>query len=120
MPIYVHAKGEGPETVHLSHWSIRRFEGGACHLVGRDRANLDGRVSTEVLEFDADGRTARTASGRRYVLVGPSGWTSDGEYVWHRVAEVIGKGQVWTDVTEELVPGSRAPRQRYQWPEEEQ
>lgn len=110
MPIYVQPRGEGPETVHLRHWSIRRFEGGACHLVGRDRANLDGRVSTEVLEFDADGRTARTASGRRYVLVGPSGWTSDGEYVWHRVAEVIGKGQAWTDVTELLAPGSRVRR----------
>lgn len=110
MPIYVQLKGEGPETVNLSHWSIRRFDGGACHIVGRDRANLDGRVGTEMLEFHAEGRTARTASGRRYVLVGPSGWTSDSEYVWHRVVEAIGKGRAWTDVTEELAPGSRVRR----------
>lgn len=107
MVIYLQQTGEGPETVYLSHWSIRRFEGGGCHFVGRDRANLDGRVSTVIREFDADARTGRTASGRHYVLVGPSGWCSDAEYVWNRVAEFLGKARAWTDVTEELAPGSR-------------
>lgn len=119
LPIYVHSRGEGPETVYLSHWSIRRFEEGTCHLVGRDRANFDGRVSTQIVELDIDGRTARTASGRRYVLMGPSGYNADAEYVWNRVAKALGGGQAWEDVTEEVAPGSRARKQRYQWPEEE-
>jgi hypothetical protein len=119
MSIYLHHRGQGPDTVHLESWSICRFEGGATHFVGHSRESFDGRVSTEIVEFDVESRTARTASGRRYVLLGPSGYDADAEYVWKRVASALGSGQAWTDVTEQLIPGSRAPRQRYKWPEDE-
>lgn len=72
----------------------------------------------KIVELDVEGRTARTASGRCYILVGPCGYNADAEYVWNRVAKALGGGQAWTDVTEQLVPGSRAPRLRYEWPEE--
>lgn len=119
MSIYLHHRGQGPETVTLECWSIREFEDGARHFVGYSRDSLDGRVSTKIVELDVEGRTARTASGRRYVLVGPSGSNADAEYVWSRVAKALGGGQAWEDVTEEVAPGSRARRQRYKWPEEE-
>lgn len=119
MSFYLHHRGQGPETVTLECWSIRQFEDGARHFVGYSRESLDGRVSTQIVELDIDSRTARTASGRRYVLMGPGGYNVDAEYVWNRVAKALGGGQAWTDVTEQLVPGSRAPRLRYEWPEEE-
>lgn len=119
MSFYLHHRGQGPETVTLECWSIRKFEDGARHFVGYSRDSLDGRVSTKIVELDVEGRTARTASGRRYVLVGPSGSNADAEYVWSRVAKALGGGQAWEDVTEEVAPGSRARRQRYKWPEEE-
>jgi hypothetical protein len=116
MPIYRHHQGQGPETVTLECWSIRQFEDGARHFVGYSRDSFDGRVSTQIVEFDIDGRTARTASGRRYVLMGPSGYNADAEYVWNQVAGALGRGQAWEDVTEELAPGSRARRQRTSGP----
>ncbi|KVO06433.1 hypothetical protein [Burkholderia ubonensis] len=120
MSFYLHHRGQGPETVTLECWSIRQFADGARHFVGYSRDSLDGRVSTQIVELNIDGRTARTASGRRYLLMGPSGYNADAEYVWNRVAKVLGGGQVWEDVTEQVAPGSRARRQRYKWPEEEQ
>lgn len=110
MPIYLQAPGEGPATVHLDRWSIREFEGGARHFVGRCRHSMDGRVSTEILELDIEARTARTASGRHYILVGRCGHSSDGEYVFNRVCQAIGRGQTWRDVTRELIPDCRAER----------
>jgi hypothetical protein len=107
MSIYLHPPGEGPEIVHLLHWSIREFDNGKRFFVGFSRDTRDGRVSTAIAELDAVARTARTASGRIYQLVGLSGYSSDGEYVFSRVAEIIGEGGAWCDVTAELIPDCR-------------
>ncbi|MGF6774879.1 hypothetical protein [Paraburkholderia sp. GAS334] len=110
MSLYLHRRGEGPMTVQLERWSIRRFQEGALHFVGFSLDSYDGRVSTKILELDAANRTGRTESGRAYILVGPAGGDRDAEYVWNKVWRSIGGGQAWTDVTEELVPGTRRSR----------
>jgi hypothetical protein len=119
--LYLHdAPVEGEDTVRLEAWSIRQFAGGGRHFVGFSLETHDGRVSTAITELNIEARTARTASGRTYQLVGTSGYNSDAEYVFNRVREIIGLGQPWKDVTEELIPGSRRPRQRIEWPEDKE
>jgi hypothetical protein len=121
MSLYLHqSPSEGDETVRLESWSIRQFDGGARHFVGFSLETHDGRVSTAITELNVQARTARTLSGRRYELVGASGYNSDAEYVFNRVREIIGHGQPWKDVTEQLIPGSRGQRQRVVWPEDDQ
>ncbi|MEM5329549.1 hypothetical protein VSR34_23575 [Paraburkholderia sp. JHI2823] len=107
MSIYLHFPGEGSETVYLERWSIRESANGERRFVGYSRETRDGRVSTPVVELDAEARRGRTASGRIYHLVGPSGWSSDGEYVLSCVAEILCEGGAWRDVTEELIPDCR-------------
>jgi hypothetical protein len=108
MPIYLHPPGEGSERVYLERWSIRESGGnGERRFVGFSRETRDGRVSTPIIELDAKARKGRTASGRIYHLVGPSGWSSDGEYVFHRFTEILGEGGAWRDVTAELIPDCR-------------
>ncbi|SEB61022.1 hypothetical protein SAMN02787142_0028 [Burkholderia sp. WP9] len=121
MSLYLHQPpNEDDDVVRLESWSIREFDGGGRHFVGYSLETHDGRVSTAITELDAEARTARTASGRRYELVGGSGYNSDAEYVFNRVKEIIGNGQPWKDISEQLIPGSRRPRQRIVWPEDEQ
>jgi hypothetical protein len=120
MSLYLHQPpSESDETVRLESWSIRQFEGGARHFVGFSLETHDGRVSTAITELNVEAKTARTSSGRKYELVGPSGYNGDAEYVFNRVKAIIGDGQTWKDVSEELIPGSRRPRQRIDWPEDE-
>lgn len=107
MAIYLHRAGDGPETVRLARWSIREFESGARHFVGHSMEGGDGRVSTAIVELDPVTRVALTASGRRYELIGGPGRCPDAEYVWNRVADAIGRGESWRDVTDELVPNAR-------------
>jgi len=110
MIIHFNRPHEGPQLIHLQYWSIREFEGGSRHLVGHSLETFEGRVSTALVALDAESFTAVTQSGRRYILVGPSGFDSDGDYVWNIVAPIIGNGQPWRDVTEEVMPGSRRRR----------
>ncbi|HZR34082.1 MAG TPA: hypothetical protein VFA75_01820 [Nevskia sp.] len=68
--------------VHLRDWDIRQDTAGRCYFVGTRADNGDGRVSTPIVEFDAEHRRGRTRSGRVYELLGPSGRSRNGEYVW--------------------------------------
>lgn len=110
MSVYLHTPGEGLEVVHLERWSIREFESGKKFFVGFCRDSRDGRVSTEIVQLDAADRRGRTASGRIYHLVGPSGYHSDAEYVFNHVAKIIGDDCSWRDVTAELIPDCRAKK----------
>ncbi|CAB3755470.1 hypothetical protein LMG29542_02602 [Paraburkholderia humisilvae] len=67
--------GEGPEIAFLKRWSIREIEGGGRYLVGWCVANRDGRVSTEIVEFDADARRARTKRAVDMYLLARPGTT---------------------------------------------
>jgi hypothetical protein len=107
MSIYLQPPGIGSDVVWLERWSIREFADGAQYFVGYSRETRDGRVSTKIVQFDNSARTARTLSGRVYQLVGMSGWESNAEYVFNTVANVIGNGASWRDVTAELIPDCR-------------
>ncbi|CPH56561.1 Uncharacterised protein [Burkholderia pseudomallei] len=112
MSIYLHRRNEGPNTVRLGNWSIREFENGARHFVGYNLETRDGRVSTAIVALDVASRMGRTESGRIYVLEGRSGYHRDAEYVFDRVAAIIGDGAPWRDVTAELIPDCRVIRHR--------
>ena|SRR5258707_4836331 len=94
------------DMVLLERWSIRQSDKGERHFVGYDVLACDGRVSTPIRSFDPVTRTATTASGSTYQLVGRAGRDSDGEYVWRIASKAWGIG-VWTDVTPDLVPDWR-------------
>lgn len=80
--------------------------GGAetLHLVGYAESCREGRVSSPVEAFDAATATARTRSGRAYVLAGPAGRNLDAEYVWHRWLRLnsVKEGDA-KEVTEDLM-----------------
>ncbi|SIT36587.1 hypothetical protein BN2475_90101 [Paraburkholderia ribeironis] len=74
---------------------------------GYSRETRDGRVSTEIVQLDVAARIGRTASGRVYCPILLSGWSSDSKYVFNRVADIVGDGDPWHDVTAELIPNCR-------------
>lgn len=94
------------EEVILERWSIRESDAGTFHFVGFDHVASNGRVSTAIRVFDAFNRTALTASGSEYLLVGRAGHDSDAEYVWQHTTRAWKFGK-WTDVTSEFVPDWR-------------
>lgn len=68
--------------IQLICWTVKRDRRGNSYFVGTRADDGCGRVSTPIVEFDSDKRSGRTRSGRVYELVGPSGHSSNGEYVW--------------------------------------
>lgn len=70
-------------SVKLSNWAVYELQDGSRHLVGYNTSTRDGRVSSPVASVSDEG-CLLTRSGRAYTLVGPSGWSADGEYVWSR------------------------------------
>lgn len=74
-------------TTELTAWRAFVITGpgsehGTLHLTGYVQQLGEGRVSSPVSDFDPAARTARSSSGRTYLLVGPTGHHSDAEYVW--------------------------------------
>jgi hypothetical protein len=108
MSIYTSASVGDDPTISLSAWSIRETNTGNRHFVGFNLASLDGRVSTPITSFDPGTRIGVSASGRRYVLVGPAGFDRDAEYVW-RWAVRAWSIESWEDVSATLVPDLRLP-----------
>lgn len=71
------------------------------HLAGWAEEAHEGRVSSPVVELDAAARTARTESGRFYVLRGRPWLGSDARVVWARFVRNNGALDV-RDVTDEV------------------
>jgi ATP-dependent Lon protease len=70
------------------------------HLSGYMGFQYGGRASTPIMSYDHNTRTATTASGRKYLLMGGSGHSRDAEYVWNHFAATNGLKDV-TDVSAE-------------------
>lgn len=68
--------------IQLCQWHIKKDTNGGCYFVGSRVDDGTGRVSTAIVEFDAEQRRGRTQSGRVYELVGPKGRSTNGEYIW--------------------------------------
>lgn len=64
----------------LVRWRLVSIQG-SLRLVGYNRTNGEGRLSSKVVHLDVMAREARTQSGRVYVLEGPWGFDADGEWV---------------------------------------
>lgn len=84
MPVWktdpVHIRSE----IMLSRWRIIGLPDGARHLVGYNRSDAEGRVSSALDTFDPDRLIGRTRSGRIYQLVGEPSWDADAAYVLDR------------------------------------
>ena len=79
-------------AIRLTHWQVFSIpsldgEGRSHHFNGRaDRSGDPGRVSSRIVDFDPETMTGTTRSGRKYRLVGSSGFSGDPAYVWDRWA----------------------------------
>lgn len=76
----------------ISNWQLVMVRGAngrrTRHLVGR--AGGEGRVSSPIVAIDAKARTARSESGREYLLLGESGFDFDAGYVLHAWLRMTG------------------------------
>lgn len=81
MSIYSVASVTQDPNIQLVNWAIKHTNEGDF-FVGTDVVYGDGRVSTKVVQYDPDTQRGVTKSGRCYELVGNSGYSRDGEYVW--------------------------------------
>lgn len=77
--------------IRLVNWDIKKDTAGNGHFVGTRPDDGSGRVSPAIVEFDPERGRGRTQSGRVYELLGPRGYSSNGEYVWslYKVANDI-------------------------------
>jgi hypothetical protein len=100
MPVWRVADVSAEPEMSISDWQILETQLGSRHFVGCDVRNLTGRVSTAIQEFDPAVLRGVTSSGRVYQLVGPSGWSENGRYLWERWCKVNDITS-YTDVTAE-------------------
>ena len=108
-------------SVQLARWQVYRFVLGDQYgdvLSGWDLAKGCGRLSTPVVAFDPSTATARTHSGRLYVLDAEPGYDDDARYVFEaRYGAAVPEGFRLLDAADEywqLIAGqahTRLPRQ---------
>ncbi|CAG9225951.1 conserved hypothetical protein [Paraburkholderia sabiae] len=83
MPVWIASPIGVKRCIDLLQWRVMEtVPDGTLHFAGRNAANYRGRVSSEILAYDASARSGRTRSGRLYRLRGPAGFAGVGEYVW--------------------------------------
>jgi hypothetical protein len=86
MPIWQTPDVLDQPDITIVRWRVLEITDGPCkgqrHLNGYCRENREGRASTTIVSFDQKKRICVTKSGRRYHLIGPSGFDGDGDYVW--------------------------------------
>jgi hypothetical protein len=100
MPLLPSTSIEEQPVVWLEQWRVLQADQVFRHFVGFSIADQDGRVSTPIVSFDAGERSGVTLSGRRYVLVGPSGFDDDAAYVWECYSSAFGISET-VDVSDE-------------------
>ena len=62
------------------------------HFNGYCPANYEGRVSSEIVEFDMETKVGKTRSGRTYQLQGQPGFDGDAHYVFRNWISMYGVG----------------------------
>ena len=83
------------QNVELSNWSIRCTDIGTSHVIG-DVDDGDGqRVSSAIVEHDAQRGLIRTQSGRYYALHGPeTNGSENARMLWTSFKELHGLVEV--------------------------
>lgn len=98
---------ENEPSLRLRDWRVYEVLGvygdePSRHFVATQFGSQSGRVSSGIATYDSAARKGVTQSGRVYELVGRSGWSSDGEYVWNAYCRLNSARGV-RDVTASLV-----------------
>lgn len=104
MPIWKTPGVDDQPSLTVVRWRVLQVAGGEWkgqrHIVAYCPENFEGRVSTNIVSFDAEKNTCLTRSGRTYHLAGPPGFDAEGEYVW----QTWTRGSVYSfDVSQEFV-----------------
>jgi hypothetical protein len=81
MPVWSPASVDIEPELSLLSWRVVQTERGERHFVGIRPDTTHARVSSAIREFEMDSMIGVSASGRRYRLVGPPGWTDDSAYL---------------------------------------
>lgn len=71
-------------VIELERWLVMQLPDGSSHFVGWNITDQEGRATTSIVEFDPATCRGATASGRVYVLIGPTGPDRDGVHTWRR------------------------------------
>lgn len=113
MPTWRVATLSGEPEILLVAWRIMETDRSERHFVGARLDDGSGRVSTAILEFDPDGMTGVSKSGRVYKLVGPPGWNENADYVWS-TWRAVNRVSCYADVTDSALrrPGESVSAQR--------
>lgn len=90
MPIWKTRPIEQIPQLVLTQWTVRELPSGDRHFVGYNLTEMEGRVSSMIVEFDPNAMVGRTRSGRVYKLDGSIGGNADAEYTWNRWLSIYG------------------------------
>ena len=85
MPVWRPRSAKEQPVIELRNWSVYEINfnsGPSRHLIGRIGYENEGRVSSPIIKFNRRHMFAKTRSGRKYKLVGPSNFDSQGSYVF--------------------------------------
>ncbi len=104
MPYYSTKAVSDQPCINLVRWRILRTEGDECHFMGFNVDDQDGRVSTTIVQFDAERLRGITSSGRVYELHGPPGLDPDAAYVW-RIWAKVNRVTKADDISEDVISG---------------
>jgi antitoxin CcdA len=88
MPIWRSPSLDQEREICLFSWRLLETPDGQRYLCGYNAAGREGKVSSGVVEIDAEHMTARTQTGRLYRLEGGPDTHPDAEYVLHRWCEI--------------------------------
>ena len=104
MPVWKTTPVDDEPEIILGSWSVRELPDGDRHFVGYNYSHGgEGRVSSQILEFDPETLKGRTRSGRVYQLEQHgAGINLDAEYVWNQW-KVINRVEDYKDITEEFL-----------------
>ena len=106
MSIWKTSSIEQTPTVVLSRWQVYEvttpyMDHATRHFVGYNETEREGRVSSNIQEFDVVAMRGLTRSGRVYQLSGPSGTHPDASYVWEHWKH-INEVDTCRNITEEF------------------
>lgn len=83
MPVWITSPIGVKRCIDLVQWRVMEtVPDGTLHFVGQNSASYHGRVSSEIMSYDAAEHKGRTRSGRVYRLLGPVGFARVSDYVW--------------------------------------
>lgn len=71
-------------TIEIKHWQVIEFlPSGKRILIGYNATEHEGRISSQIIEYDKLKRKVKTKSGREYYLIGSCGDYEDAWYVFN-------------------------------------